>query len=52
MPQARAAVSEMPFRSNIVGCGSDEVYCDMPAEVTWEDVDETFSPAAGLITLT
>jgi len=31
------------FLSNIVGCRSDEVYCDMPVEVTWEDVDEAFS---------
>ena len=31
------------FLINIVGCGSDEVYCDMPLEVTWEDVDGAFS---------
>jgi len=29
--------------SNIVGCAPDAVYCDMPVEVTWEDVDEAFS---------
>ncbi len=31
------------FLSNIVGCDPDTVCCDMPVEVTWEDVDETFS---------
>jgi len=31
------------FLANIVECASDEVYCDMPVEVTWEDVDEAFS---------
>ena len=31
------------FLSNIVGCDPESVYCDMPVEVTWEDVDETFS---------
>jgi uncharacterized OB-fold protein len=29
--------------SNIVDCTPDDVYCDMPVEVTWEDVDEEFS---------
>ena len=31
------------FLSNIVGCDPAEVYCDMPVEVTWEDVDENYS---------
>ena len=26
--------------TNIVGCRPDEVRCDMPVEVIWEDVDE------------
>ena len=25
------------FLSNITGCRPDEVYCDMPVEVAWED---------------
>jgi uncharacterized OB-fold protein len=29
--------------SNIVGCRPEEVYCDMPVEVTWEDVTKEFS---------
>ena len=29
--------------SNIVGCAPDAVQCDMPVEVTWEDVDAEFS---------
>lgn len=29
--------------SNIVGCEPDEVKCDMPVEVMWEDVSEDFS---------
>ena len=31
------------FLSNIVGCDPDAVHCDMPVEVTWDDVDEAFS---------
>ena len=31
------------FLSNIVGCDPEEVYCDMAVEVSWEDVDESFS---------
>jgi uncharacterized OB-fold protein len=38
------ALDEGPhLLSNIVGCAPDDVYCDMPVEVTWEDVDEEFS---------
>jgi len=29
--------------TNIVGCKPDEVRCDMPVEVTWEDITEEFS---------
>ncbi len=29
--------------TNIVGCRPDEVKCEMPVEVTWEDVTEEFS---------
>ncbi|MEJ2723045.1 MAG: Zn-ribbon domain-containing OB-fold protein [Deltaproteobacteria bacterium] len=29
--------------SNIVGCRHDEVRCEMPVEVTWEDLSEEFS---------
>ncbi|HEX75028.1 MAG TPA: Zn-ribbon domain-containing OB-fold protein [Dehalococcoidia bacterium] len=29
--------------TNIVGCSSDEVRCDMPVKVAWEDVTEEFS---------
>ena len=29
--------------SNIVGCNPQEVRCDMPLEVTWEDINEEFS---------
>ena len=29
--------------SNVVGCRPDEVQCDMPVEVTWEDVSPDFS---------
>lgn len=29
--------------TNIVGCGPDRVKCDMPVEVTWEDIAEGFS---------
>ena len=38
------ALAEGPhFLSNIVGCSPDEVYCDMPVEVTWQDIDKAFS---------
>lgn len=29
--------------TNIVGCSPKEVQCDMPVEVTWEDITEEFS---------
>ncbi|MGB9628742.1 MAG: Zn-ribbon domain-containing OB-fold protein [Thermodesulfobacteriota bacterium] len=29
--------------TNIVGCQPDEVTCEMPVEVTWEDITEEFS---------
>ena len=29
--------------SNIVGCIPEEVRCDMPVEVTWEDITEEFT---------
>ena len=29
--------------TNLVGCSPDEVKCDMPVEVTWEDITEEFS---------
>jgi len=29
--------------TNIVGCRPDEVRCEMPVEVTWEDITEEFS---------
>lgn len=29
--------------TNIVGCSLEEVRCDMPVEVTWEDITEEFS---------
>jgi len=29
--------------TNIVDCRLDEVKCDMPVEVTWEDITEEFS---------
>ena len=29
--------------SNIVGCSPDQVRCDMPVEVIWEDITEEFS---------
>jgi uncharacterized OB-fold protein len=29
--------------TNIVGCHPDEVRCDMPVAVTWEDITEEFS---------
>jgi uncharacterized OB-fold protein len=29
--------------TNIVGCHPDEVTCEMPVEVAWEDIAEEFS---------
>lgn len=29
--------------SNIIGCSPEDVRCDMPVEVTWDDVTEEFS---------
>ena len=29
--------------ANIVGCSHDKVKCDMPVEVTWEDITEEYS---------
>jgi uncharacterized OB-fold protein len=29
--------------TNIVGCRPDEVRCEMPVEVTWDDITEEFS---------
>jgi uncharacterized OB-fold protein len=29
--------------TNIVGCRPDEVRCEMPVEVTWQDITEEFS---------
>ncbi len=29
--------------TNIVGCSPDEVRCDMPVKVIWEDITEEFS---------
>ena len=29
--------------TNIVGCRPEEVRCDMPVEVTWEDINDEFS---------
>lgn len=31
------------FLSNIIGCSPDEVECDMPVEVVWEDITREFS---------
>ena len=31
------------FISNIVGCEPDQVSCDMPVELVWEDITEEFS---------
>lgn len=31
------------FLSNIIGCESDQIECDMPVEVVWEDITEEFS---------
>jgi uncharacterized OB-fold protein len=38
------ALAEGPhILSNIVGCAPDEIYCGMPVEVTWQDIDKAFS---------
>lgn len=29
--------------TNIIGCNPDEVKCDMPVKVAWEDITEEFS---------
>lgn len=29
--------------TNIIGCDPGAVYCDMPVEVAWDDVDDWFS---------
>lgn len=29
--------------TNLVGCGIDQLTCDMPVEVTWEDISKEFS---------
>jgi len=29
--------------TNIIGCNPDDVRCDMPVEVLWEDVTDEFS---------
>jgi uncharacterized OB-fold protein len=29
--------------TNIVGCQPDEVKCEMPVEVRWDDITEEFS---------
>lgn len=29
--------------SNIVGCDPEEIECDMPVEVIWEEINEEFS---------
>jgi uncharacterized OB-fold protein len=29
--------------TNIIGCDPDQVRCDMPVEVTWDDITEEFS---------
>jgi uncharacterized OB-fold protein len=31
------------FLSNIIGCEPDEIKCDMPVEVVWEDITREFS---------
>jgi len=31
------------FLSNIVDCSPEDVYCEMPVEVIWEDIDEAYS---------
>lgn len=29
--------------SNIVGCDPEDIECDMPVEVIWEDINEEFA---------
>jgi len=29
--------------SNIVGCSPEEIRCDMPVEVIWQDINEEFT---------
>ena len=29
--------------TNIVGCSPDEIHCDIPVEVVWEEVTEEFT---------
>ena len=29
--------------TNVIGCDPDHVRCDMPVEVSWEDITEEFS---------
>ena len=46
LPYVTAVIQleEGPFLlSNIVGCSPESVECDMPVEVTWEDITEEFS---------
>ena len=31
------------FLTNIVGCDPSEIICEMPVEVSWEDITEEFS---------
>ena len=31
------------FLSNIIECKTNAVHCDMPVEVSWEDINEEFS---------
>jgi uncharacterized OB-fold protein len=42
-----AAVIELEegphFLSNIIGCPTSEVRCDIPVEVVWEDINDDFS---------
>jgi uncharacterized protein len=41
---ADVALEEGPrLLTNIVGCRPDEVRCEMPVEVIWEDITEEFS---------
>ena len=41
------AIVELPegphLLTNIVGCETSKVTCDMPVEVAWEDINEEFS---------
>ncbi|GAH68820.1 unnamed protein product, partial [marine sediment metagenome] len=38
------ALEEGPhLLSNIVGCNPEEIECDMPVEVIWEDISEEFT---------